>query len=143
MILFLMERWSASDALIGDLTPLGAIGESEPHHVGYMVAQETHGGRPIQGTTQLVTGQDAILVVPSFERTRFAGLDIASMILALGEAYGDRPTFSILRGARALWSGAVRLTEVEIPASGMGPMRLRVQFEDPLSSQDREILGAA
>ena len=143
-----IARWSAESGTVNpaeleEFTPLGATGESEPNHVGYMVAEDAYSGRPLQGTTQLMTDQDAILVIPTFERTRFAGLDIASLILAFGESYGDRPTLRILQGPRQLWAGVVRLTEVEIPASGMGPMRLRMQFEDPLEMDDQQTLGVA
>lgn len=125
----------------GEFVPLGAIGESAPHHVGYIAAEAEHRGRPIQGRTQFVTSQEAVLVVPAYERTPFANLDIAALILQFAETYGERPSLRILRGPRALWSGTVRLTEVETPASRMGPMRLRVQFEDPLTANERQILG--
>ena len=126
-----------------EFVPLGATIASDCQHVGYMVAQDSLAGSPMQGFTQLVTAQDAILVVPSFERTRFAGMDIAALVLAFGESYGERPMLRVLKGARQLWAGSVRLTEVEIPASGMGPMRLRMQFEDPLGTSDRTLLGVA
>ena len=123
--------------------PFGATGETEPRHVGYIVAQEPHRGRPLQGQTQWLCDREVILMVPRMERTPFGGQDIATLIVAFGRLYGERPLFHVLRGARSLWEGPVRVTEVEIPATGRGPMRIRMRFLEPLSTAALEQLGIA
>ena len=71
-----------------------------------------------------------VLRVGNLEDLGLADLDVASIVVALGETYGSKVRLEIREGDRAIRHGRAGFRHVELPAHRPGQMLLGMVFED-------------
>ena len=121
------------------------LGHPEPHRLRTTIHPEPNKhAPPIQTHTRGLTEEGAVLHVPDIGQLGIGDVkrDLLSIVIALGEAYGANTSLEIAEDDRSLWSGPIRIDEVEWPASGQGnELLLMVAFGRTLEDADRERLG--
>ena len=100
---------------------------------------------PIVTRPTTLDADTATLRVPDIARLGFDSndLDLASMIIALDEAYGSRVSVKIVDGGEHLWTGQAGVRQVELPEDLPGQMLISVDFTPELGSADLRKLGIA
>jgi hypothetical protein len=68
------------------------------------------------------------------------GVDVASTMAALGDAYGSEVALRLVDGATHLWTGPARIDMVEVGQAAPYPVTLWLSFARPLRTPERRAL---
>ncbi len=68
------------------------------------------------------------------------GVDVASTMAALGDAYGSEVALRLVDGATHLWTGPARIEMVEVGQAAPHPVTLWLSFARPLRTPERRAL---
>jgi hypothetical protein len=104
---------------------------------------EGHTGRPMVGLTESISQKELVVMIPSAQELGLTGRSVAAVAMALGNAYGQSVSVKVADGARHLWTGPVKIRELELAPEPAGHLRLGLTFERTLRPAELTALGLA
>ena len=97
---------------------------------------------PFLASAETVNAQGVQLrVMDRGSLTLRGGSDVASVIVALDEAYGTDVALKLVDGPTHLWTGPARIEEVEVPAQTPNELSLWLAFARTLRPAEMRALG--